>query len=86
MFVMAFGPIKDFFIKMKTLEERLIEFNKIHNNKYEYINAFGGSDKYLKLVKHDKLKNEFAEERGFKLLRIPFWEINNISNILSEVL
>ena len=35
---------------------------------------------------HDKLKDEYAKEHGWKLIRIPYWEYNNIENILNEIL
>lgn len=35
---------------------------------------------------HDKLKDEYANEHGWKLIRIPYWEYNNIENILNEIL
>ena len=35
---------------------------------------------------HDGLKDEYAKEHGWKLIRIPYWEYNNIETILSKVL
>jgi Zn ribbon nucleic-acid-binding protein len=35
---------------------------------------------------HDNRKNKYCEERKIPLLRIPFWEINNIERILDEFL
>ena len=35
---------------------------------------------------NDKIKDEYAEEHGYKMIRIPYWEINKISNILDEKL
>lgn len=31
---------------------------------------------------HDKLKDEYAKEHGYKMIRIPYWEFDNIENIL----
>lgn len=33
---------------------------------------------------HDKLKDEYAKEHDWKLIRIPYWEYDNIENILDE--
>ena len=35
---------------------------------------------------NDKIKDEYAKEHGYKMIRIPYWEINKISNILDEKL
>ena len=33
---------------------------------------------------HDEIKNKYCEHNNIKLLRIPYWEINNIDNILND--
>lgn len=38
------------------------------------------------IQKRDQIKNTYCEENGIKLLRIPYWELNNIEKILSEEL
>ena len=35
---------------------------------------------------HDRLKNEYAKNNNIKLLRIPYWEIDNIEKILDNFL
>lgn len=37
---------------------------------------------HYKTVKYDKIKNEYAKKNGYKLLRIPYTEFNNIEEIL----
>lgn len=32
------------------------------------------------------MKNDYARKKGYKLIRIPYWEFNNIENILKEEL
>lgn len=39
---------------------------------------------YETLQKHDRMKNEYCREKNINLLRIPFWEINNIDIILKR--
>lgn len=34
--------------------------------------------------KHDKRKNEYAKLHGYKMIRIPYWEFNNIEEILDK--
>ena len=41
---------------------------------------------YETLQIHDKLKNEYAKTNGWKLIRIPYWEFDNIEKILKEEL
>lgn len=47
-------------------------------------------DKMLKKFKqtqqHDQIKNKYCEDNNIPLLRIPYWEFNNIENILKDVL
>ena len=51
---------------------------------YVSIACFGG-EKYLKDVKNkDKIKNDFCKKNKIKLIRIPFYEFNNIDEILRE--
>lgn len=41
----------------------------------------------LKIVKrHDEFKNKFCEYNNIKLIRIPYWERNNIEKILESIL
>lgn len=35
-------------------------------------------------LKNDEIKNEYAKEHGWKLIRIPYWEIDNIEEILNR--
>jgi very-short-patch-repair endonuclease len=39
---------------------------------------------FEKLKMHDMMKNEYCKAKNIPLLRIPFWEINNIDNILKR--
>jgi len=54
---------------------------------YEPVNYNGKSDekaeKYFKITqKHDKMKNDYCLKNNIKLIRIPYWEYDNISDIL----
>lgn len=49
--------------------------------------SFNGVTSYLERnQKHDKIKNEYCNEHNINLLRIPYWEVNNIKNIILEKL
>ena len=48
-------------------------FRKVYNvNNYETLKI------------HDKRKNEYAKKHGWKMIRIPYWEFDNIENILEK--
>lgn len=71
----------DFYIKDKNL---LIEFDgKQH---FEAVDWFGGNVGLQQCQKRDKIKNTWCIENNIKLLRIPYWEEDNIEIILSEEL
>lgn len=61
----------------------LIEYNGIQH----YKNVFNKQRKKLLLQKHhDWLKRKYAKENGYRLLTIPYWEYDNIENIIMEEL
>ena len=39
--------------------------------------------KHNELVRRDNIKNNYCRENNIKLLRIPYWDYDNIENILS---
>lgn len=41
---------------------------------------------FERLQEHDKRKNKYAKEHNWKLIRIPYWEFDNIENILTKQL
>lgn len=41
-------------------------------------------ESFKQLQKRDGIKNKYCEENGIKLLRIPYYDIDDIENILSE--
>jgi len=67
----------------------LIEYDgKQH---FEPVNFGGISDieaykNYLNTVYNDNIKNLYCKSNNIKLIRIPYWEFNNIENILEKEL
>jgi len=39
---------------------------------------------FFKTIRRDSIKNDYCKNNNLKILRIPYWEINNIHNILDE--
>lgn len=62
----------------------LIEFDgKQHFQEVEY---FGGNEAFETLKYNDNNKNEYCKLNNLNLIRIPYFEINNIANILTAQL
>ena len=56
---------------------RLIEFDgKQH---YGIVDFFGGEEEFLRRQKNDNIKNEYAISHNIDLVRIPYWERDNIT-------
>lgn len=61
-----------------------IEFDgEQHHNIMEW---FGGLDGFINTKIRDTIKNEYCKNNNIKLIRIPYWEIDNIENILIKEL
>jgi hypothetical protein len=60
----------------------LIEYNGMQH--YKSINYFGGDESFKIQKFKDKLKNEYCKFNDIKLLVIPYWDYNNIDNILDD--
>ena len=53
---------------------------------FEIAKAFGGLEAFIDTKIRDTIKNEYCKNNNIKLIRIPYWELNNIENILSNKL
>lgn len=62
----------------------LIEFDGEQH--YRAIDYFGGYEKLLKTRYNDEIKNQYCKDNNIKLIRIPYWEFNNIEIILEKEL
>lgn len=71
----------DFFIEAMNL---VIEYDGIQH--YQPVEIFGGEDTFLRCVESDKIKNDYFSKRGIELLRIPYWDIESIRDILKKEL
>ena len=43
------------------------------------------SQNFETLQIHDEIKNQYAKENGWRLIRIPYWDFENIENILEMI-
>ena len=68
----------DFYIPKYNL---CIEFDGIQH--FEARDYFG-KEIFEETRNRDKIKNKFCERNGISLLRIPYWELDNISKILDK--
>lgn len=62
----------------------IIEFDgKQHYEKCDYFNGELG---YLQTINNDRIKDRFCNKNKINLIRIPYWEIDNIDTILNDKL
>ena len=71
----------DFYLEKQNL---LIEFQGIQH--YEPVEIFGGEKQFKIQQEHDKRKREYAINNNIKLLEIPYWDFDNVEEILSREL
>lgn len=71
----------DFYIPKSNI---LIEYDGQQH--YKVIDYFGGESAFKKVQLHDFIKTKYCLDNNIKLIRIPYWEFNNIKNILSSEL
>jgi hypothetical protein len=60
----------------------LIEFDGIQH--FEPVDFFGGQDQFEYQQQNDQIKNQYCKDNNIPLLRIPYWEFDNIETILEE--
>lgn len=66
----------DFYLHSQNM---CIEFD----GQQHYENIFG-EESFRRCQRHDKIKNEYCLLHGITMLRIPYWEGNNINDILDK--
>lgn len=69
----------DFYIGKLNL---CIEFDGIQH--YKIISFFGGEKEFKNRIIRDNIKTNFCENNNIELIRIPYYKIDNISEILNE--
>ena len=69
----------DFYIPDYNL---LIEFDGEQH--YRPVDWFGGLEALKDNKRRDKIKNDYAENNGVTLLRIPYWEEDNLEEIIKS--
>lgn len=72
----------DFFGILKSGQSFLIEYDGEQH--FRPIEFYGGKKKFLRRVKLDKIKTEFAEKNQIPLLRIAYVDFGSIKTILTE--
>lgn len=69
----------DFYIPEKNM---LIEYDG--HQHYRHVSLFGGAEAFETLKRYDKMKNQYAKKKGIPLLRIPFFSLKKVPNLLSK--
>lgn len=62
----------------------LIEYDGIQH--FKPSERFGGEEGFIKRKMHDNIKNEYCKSRNINLIRIPYWEFDNIDSILEKII
>ena len=71
----------DFYIPDKNI---LIEYDGEQH--FKPVKFFGGKDKYAKQQKTDAVKTKYCENNQIKLVRIPYWQLEEINTILKDAI
>ena len=53
---------------------------------YEIVEWFGGLDNFINTKIRDTIKNEYCKKNNIKLIRKPYWEFDNMENIIMNEL
>lgn len=53
---------------------------------FEIVEYFGGLDKFIDTKIHDTIKNDYCKKNNINLIRIPYWEFDNIEEIIKHEL
>ena len=51
---------------------------------FKIIDHFGGKEEFIERQYRDNLKNQYCKDNNIKLIRIPYWDYNNIEKILDK--
>lgn len=72
----------DFYL---TSHKKLIEYDGHHH--YQEVEYFSKGGRNLKQVQeYDEIKNQYAKKKGISLLRIPFFSLDDVPNLLAAFL
>jgi len=53
---------------------------------YRAVKQFGGEKEFHKRKQRDAIKTQYCADNGIPLIRIPYWDFDNIDAILTEKL
>ena len=69
----------DFYIPKYNL---IIEFDGIQH--FKPISKFEGEEGFSIRILHDAIKNQYCEDNNINILRIPYWDYDNIEKLIKE--
>jgi len=53
-----------------------------YDGEYHYKKIKNREEQLMKTQERDKIKNQYCKDNDIKLIRIPYWDIDKIDNIL----
>ena len=78
-------PLRFDFAVFYDVEKTKLAFMYEYDGEYHYL-PIEGKKKLKYQQKLDNIKNQYCQQNNIPLLRIPYWEFDNIKQILSEEL
>lgn len=69
---------------IKNNKIQLIEFDGEQH--FKSVEGWGGAESFSRICHYDRLKNNYAKENNIPLLRIPYWEFDNIESLVGSFL
>lgn len=51
---------------------------------FDIKHSFSGEDGFVNTIIHDAIKNQYCEDNNINILRIPYWEFDNIEELIKE--
>lgn len=76
----------DYFIPSKNICIEVDGRQHFEKSYFGNVDEEKASERLEYIKRHDKIKNDFCRENGIKLIRIPYFEIDNINDLLKSAL
>ena len=81
---MNYKDYQSFRVKHGSIDVFVIEYDgKQH---FKPVDIFGGQDGFEETQLHDQIKTQYCKDNNIELIRIPYWEKDNIEEILNHKL
>ena len=73
----------DFYIILNN-KKIMLEYDGLEH--FQPVDFFGGEEKFKTRKENDEIKDNYCKSKNIELIRIPYWDFDNIEKILEEKL